>query len=86
MKHPDISLEVGKNEIDSGHFYYKNGLTTYEVAYRYAGDGVIAYDYRISEYDYQTALSTAFVVGAAVAVGVIAAGLPGGALAFLLLA
>ena len=27
-------------------FYYKSGYTTYKVQYRYAGKGVIAYDYK----------------------------------------
>lgn len=81
----DIQLRVGGNEIESGFFYHKSGLTTYKVTYRYAGDGVIAYDYRVSEFDYQTLATTALVIGVAVAVG-IAAGLPLGAIAYFALA
>jgi len=82
---PDTPLSVGGNEIESGYFYHKSGLTTYKVTYRYAGDGVIAYDYRVSEFDYQTLATTVLVVGVAAAAG-IAAGLPSGAIAYLALA
>jgi RHS repeat-associated protein len=82
---PDTLLSVGGNEIESGGFYYKSGLTTYKVTYRYAGDGVIAYDYRVSEFDYQTLATTVLVIGMAVVAG-LAAGLPGWAMAYLALA
>ena len=82
---PDTPLSVGGNEIESGYFYHKSGLTTYKVTYRHAGDGVIAYDYRVSEFDYQTLATTVLVVGVAAAAG-IAAGLPSGAIAYLALA
>ena len=80
---PDIPLSVGGNEIEVGYFYYKSGLTTYKVTYRYAGDGVIAYDYRVSEFDYQTLATTVLVVGVATVAG-ITAGLLGGAFANLM--
>ena len=84
-RHEDIKLEVGKNEIEPGFFYHKNGLTTYKVSYWFAGDGVIAYDYRASEFDYQTLASTALVVTAAIALGVLS-GLPSATVAYVMLA
>ena len=60
---PDTPLSVGGNEIESGFFYYESGLTTYKVTYRCAGDGVIAYDYRVSEFNYQTYAAGVLVVG-----------------------
>jgi len=82
---PDTPLIVGGNEIESGYFYHKSGLTTYKVAYRYAGDGVIAYDYRVSEFDYKTLATTVLVASVAAVAGMVA-GLPGGAIAYLALA
>lgn len=78
---PETPLSVGGNEIETGYFYHKSGLTTYKVTYRYAGDGVIAYDYRVSNFDYQT-LTTALIIGIASAAGIVA-GLPSGAIAYL---
>ena len=31
--------------IESGSFTFTSGFDTYDVTYRYAGEGVIAYDY-----------------------------------------
>ena len=42
--HDNVVLSVG-GWIDPDSFIYESGLTTYYVSYRYAGDGVIAYDY-----------------------------------------
>ena len=42
--HDEIVLSVG-GWIDPDSFVYESGLTTYYVTYRYAGDGIIAYDY-----------------------------------------
>ena len=58
---PNTSLSIGGDEIETGFFYYKSGLTTYKVTYRYAGNGVIAYDYRVSEFDTQTLAAAAMV-------------------------
>ena len=82
LRSPNTHLRVGRNEIAPDGFYYKSGLTTYRVTYRYAGDGVIAYDYAEAEYDYQTLTSTLVLAGLAALTG-IAAGLSGGALAYL---
>jgi RHS repeat-associated protein len=41
---PDIVLSIG-GWIDPDSFVYPSGVTTYYVSYRYAGNGVIAYDY-----------------------------------------
>ena len=41
---PNTKLSVG-GWIESDSFVYRNGLSTYYVRYRYAGDGIIAYDY-----------------------------------------
>ena len=60
---PDTPLRVGGNEIESDSFYYKSGLTTYRVTYRNAGNGVIAYDYWVSDYDYETLKKTTTVIG-----------------------
>lgn len=46
-KKKSTKLKVG-NEIESDSFWYENGDKKYYISYRYAGDGVIAYDY--SEY------------------------------------
>jgi RHS repeat-associated protein len=42
---PGMPLSVG-GVVRPGAFVYESGLTTYYVTYRYAGQGVIAYDYR----------------------------------------
>ena len=84
-RYPDTKLSVGRNEIESGFFYYKSGLTTYKVTYRYAGDGVIAYDYRVTEFDYQTLATAALAVGVVATIG-IATGLSGAAIAYFALA
>ena len=84
-KSPDTPLSVGGNEIESGSFYHKSGLTTYKVTYRYAGDGVIAYDYSVSDFDYQTLANTVLVVSFAAVLGM-AAGLSSGVLALFALA
>ena len=76
-KSPDTPLIVGGNKIQSDLFYYKSGLITYKVNYRYAGDGVIAYDYSISEVDYQTLGVTVLIAGAILATSGIAAGAVG---------
>ena len=76
---PDIPLSIGGNEIEERLFYYRSGLTTYKVTYRYAGYGVIAYDYKVSEFDYQTlAKCAAVVVLCAVAFKGIMAGIAAG--------
>ena len=67
----DVSLSVGDNEIESDFFYYRSGLTTYKVTYRYVGDGVIVYDYRVSEFDQQTiAITMVAAAGVVAAVGI----------------
>ena len=48
--------------------------------FRYAGEGVIAYDYKVSEFDYKTLATGVLAIGAVGVIGSIA-GLPGGALA-----
>ena len=65
---PDnIKLSVG-GWIEPGSFVYESGETTYYVTYRYAGQGVIAYDYSTVT-DWQkvgeTALGIVTVAGAA---------------------
>ena len=60
---PDTELKVGGDQGFSGFFYHKSGLITYKVSYRYAGGGVIAYDYRVSEFDYQTLAATVLTLG-----------------------
>ena len=77
-KNPDpdnISLSVGGNEIEADMFTYQSGLTTYRVWYRYAGDGVIAYDYDIVKVDYQTIAISA--LSALIAAFGMAIGMPG---------
>ena len=76
-RHPDIPLSVGGSEIMSGTFNYKSGLTTYRVTYKYVGDGVIAYDYAIVDFDYQTVAQAALVVCLGMATGAIAGMLSG---------
>ena len=41
---PQKTLTIG-GEIDSGSFNYISGDTTYDVKYKYVGNGVIVYDY-----------------------------------------
>ena len=41
---PNTELSIG-GHIESGEFDYESGHIIYHVKYRYAGDGVIAYDY-----------------------------------------
>lgn len=50
-KNPNIKLSVGGN-IESGEFIQTINVDTYYISYRYAGNGVIAYDYyKITDWD-----------------------------------
>ena len=81
MQQPDTTLSVGGSDISSGSFHHKSGLTTYRVTYRNAGDGVIAYDYSVWDYDYETLENTVQIVGmvviAVLIVGFVGSVLPG---------
>ena len=82
---PEHSLSVGGPEIASGFFYHRSGLTTYKVTYRYAGDGVIAYDYKVSDFDYKTLAVTVCTVAFTVVIYLLF-GVPAGATASFALA
>ena len=64
---PTTQLRVG-GAIEGGSFVHQSGLTTYYVTYRYAGNGIIAYDY-YAVTDWKTigeiALGAAIVAGIA---------------------
>ena len=64
------SLRIG-GEIESGSFTYTSGLATYKVTYRYAGNGVIAYDYALTEINVKPILDACIVVGVAAVSGMI---------------
>ena len=66
-KHPEVDLSVG-GVIKGGQFPYKSGETTYYVTYRYAGNGVIAYDYR-AQTDWNSVVNT---VGGIALIGALA--------------
>ena len=72
---PDTSLSVGGNQIAADSFYYKSGLVTYKVTYKYVGDGVVAYDYCVWEVDTKTITNAVLAVaaGAVSALAVVAA-------------
>ena len=85
---PQVDLSIG-DYIESGNFSYVSGATTYHVTYRYAGDGVIAYDYS-KKTDWSRVVATAgtaaLIVGAAYLIaqtGGIAAPVVGGVVALL---
>ena len=64
---PYVQLSVG-GHISSGAFLYKSGAITYKVSYRYAGGGVVAYDYDIVDINLNINISFALVfacIGAA---------------------
>jgi len=78
--YPERKLQIGDNRISSGEFNYQSGLTTYKVTYRNAGNGVIAYDYEIIDFDEESAAEYAMatlVVTAIVAAGIFLYGLRG---------
>ena len=76
-------LKVGGDQIKADSFYHKSGLETYKVTYRNAGNGVIAYSYRLVDYDFETLVAGALVFGLAAAAA--ASGLSGAAVAYLAL-
>lgn len=72
---PKKKLSIGQY-IESNSFTYKSGDTTYNITYRYAGDGVIAYDYstkvdweRVGEKALATTLLAATIIAAAYSYG-----------------
>lgn len=60
-KYPNIKLSVG-GEIASGEFIQTINVDTYYISYRYAGNGVIAYDY-YKVTDWNTVKAYASAVG-----------------------
>ena len=61
-RYDNIKLTIGGDKIKDGVFEYKSGLVTYEVEYRNAGNGVIAYKYKIKNFDIKTATVIATVL------------------------
>ena len=75
---PNTKLSVGDNIVPTTSFNYKSGLITYKVQYRSVGNGVIAYDYWITDIDTKTATQMVLIAGTAAVLGVLSAytGLP----------
>jgi hypothetical protein len=63
-----VELKTGEF-IEGGEFYKTINITTYHITYRYAGHGVIAYDYDVIERDWKpvTNVITTAAMGAATA-------------------
>lgn len=68
---PNTKLSVGDDIVPTTSFNYKSGLITYKVQYRSVGNGVIAYDYWITDFDTQTATQMVFIAGTAAVLGVL---------------
>lgn len=68
---PETKLSVGNNIVPMTSFNYKCGVVTYRVQYESVGNGIIAYDYKITDIDTKTVAQTAGVMVAVTLLGAI---------------